>query len=159
MNGNEKIIDKLNFILTGELTAMDVYFLQSRMFQDWGNTKLYEQLDHEMEDEKGHAALLIERILFLEGFPDLVSRESFKVGKSIPEILTIDLDLEYQVANNLREAMALCEAEQDYVSRDILGTLLKDTEEDHIQWLETQLKLIDKMGLQNYTQSMSSSVA
>ena len=153
MKGNQQVIEKLNELLAGELSAMDQYFVHSRMYQDWGLEKLYERIDHEFDDEKQHAAALIERILFLEGTPDMVTRIPIKVGNDIPSMLQNDLDLEYKVVQDLRDVMALCESVQDYVTRDILLKMLDDTEEDHAYWLEQQLGLIKRIGLQNYTQS------
>lgn len=153
MKGNNKVIDTLNKLLAGELTAMDQYFTHSRMFDDWGFSKLYERIDHEMDDEKGHADVLIKRILFLEGTPMVGNRAALNIGKEVPEMLANDLDLERQVVAGLREAIALCEQEQDYQTREILEGMLADTEEDHTYWLEKQLGLIDKVGLQNYLQS------
>jgi len=153
MKGNNKIIDTLNELLAGELTAMDQYFIHSRMFDDWGLTKLYERIDHEMDDEKQHADLLIKRILFLEGTPDLSQRSGLNIGKDVPEVLKNDLELERSVITALRKAIASCEQEQDYQTREILEGMLADTEEDHTYWLEKQLGLIDKVGLQNYLQS------
>ena len=154
MKGNQKVIDTLNSLLAGELTAMDQYFIHSRMYEDWGLNKLYERIAHEMEDETGHADLMIKRILFLEGFPDMVKREPLNVGKTVPEMLKNDLELEYSVVKNLKEAIAICEQEKDYETRAMLVKQLEDTEEDHTHWLEQQLGLIDKMGIQNYLQAM-----
>lgn len=154
MKGNQKVIAVLNTLLASELAAMDQYFIHSRMYEDWGLTKLYERIGHEMEDETGHADKLIRRILFLEGMPDMVTRESIHIGKTVPEMLKSDLDLEYAVVKALKEAIALCESEQDYETRAMLVQLLEDTEEDHAYWLEKQLGLIDKIGLQNYLQAM-----
>jgi len=153
MKGNTKIIDSLNSLLVGELTAMDQYFIHSRMYQDWGLEKLYERIDHEFDDEKGHASRLIERILFLEGTPDLSKRAGLNIGKDVPQMLDNDLQLEYSVDKALKAAIKLCEDEQDYQSREILERMLADTEEDHAYWLEKQLGLIKKVGLQNYLQS------
>lgn len=153
MKGNKKVIDTLNELLAGELTAMDQYFIHSRMYQDWGFNKLYERINHEFDDEKGHAAALIERILFLEGTPDLTQRAALKVGKNVPQMLKNDLQLEYDVDKALKSAIKLCEEQKDYQSREILEQMLADTEEDHAYWLEKQLGLIDKVGLQNYLQS------
>lgn len=153
MKGNTKVINTLNELLAGELTAMDQYFIHSRMYQDWGLEKLYERINHEFDDEKGHAANLIERILFLEGTPDLSKRSGLKVGKDVPEMLENDLQLEYSVDKALKAAIQLCETEQDYQSREILEQMLADTEEDHAYWLEKQLGLIQKVGLPNYLQS------
>ncbi|PSJ45019.1 bacterioferritin [Zobellella taiwanensis] len=153
MKGNPKIIAALNDLLAGELSAMDQYFIHSRMYDDWGLHKLFERIDHEFEDEKGHASKLIERILFLEGTPDMVTRVPLNIGKDVPAMLQSDLDLEYKVIEDLRKVMALCEQEQDYQTRDMLQVLLSDTENDHTYWLEQQLGLIRRIGLPNYLQS------
>ncbi len=154
MKGNKKVIDVLNKLLAGELTAMDQYFVHSRMYEDWGLSKLYERIGHEMEDETGHADQMIKRILFLEGTPNLSKREPLNIGSTVPEMLKSDLDIEYSVVKNLKAAIALCEAEQDYETRAMLVKQLEDTEEDHAYWLEKQLGLIDKIGLPNYLQAM-----
>jgi len=153
MKGNQRVIDALNGLLAMELAAMDQYFIHSRMYDDWGLHKLFERIDHEFDDEKGHAAALIERMLFLEGIPDMTRRDGFKVGTDVPSMLESDLRVEYEVAQRLKDAIKLCEEEQDYVSREILEKLLEDTEDDHAYWLEKQLGLIKKIGLQNYLQS------
>ncbi len=153
MKGNQRVIDALNGLLAMELAAMDQYFIHSRMYDDWGLHKLFERIDHEFDDEKGHAAALIERMLFLEGTPDMTKRDGFKVGTDVPSMLESDLRVEYEVAKRLKAAIKLCEEEQDYVSREILEKLLEDTEDDHAYWLEKQLGLIKKIGLQNYLQS------
>ncbi|MAD43463.1 MAG: bacterioferritin [Oceanospirillaceae bacterium] len=153
MKGDAKVIEMLNALLAGELTAMDQYFIHSRMYQDWGLDKLFDRINHEFEEEKDHASELIERILFLEGIPDMVTREPINVGKDVPSMLKADLDLEYAVVTHLREVMNYCESVKDYVTRDMLLKLLDDTEEDHAHWLEQQLGLIDRIGLQNYIQS------
>jgi|TARA_B100000965_G_scaffold402189_1_gene427578 bacterioferritin len=159
MQGNPKIIDALNGLLASELAAMDQYFIHSRMYQDWGLHKLYERISHEFDDEKGHAAALIERMLFLQGTPDMTQRKGFKVGADVVAMLESDLRVEYEVDAELKTVIALCEQEQDYVTRDILLGLLKDTEEDHAYWLEIQLGLINKVGLENYLQSQMESGA
>ena len=153
MKGNTKIIDILNKLLAGELTSMDQYFTHSRMYDDWGFSKLYERIDHEMDDEKEHADRLIKRILLLEGVPTVGNRSPLKIGKDVPEMLKNDLELERSVIVALREAIAVCEQEKDYQTREILEVMLADTEEDHAHWLEQQLGLIEKVGLQNYLQS------
>ena len=153
MKGNQKIIDALNTLLAGELAAMDQYFIHSEMYADWGLNKLYERIAHEFDDEKAHAKLMIERILFLEGTPDLSKRDPITVGKTVPEMLQHDLDVEYRVAHNLKQVIALCEQEQDYQTREMLRQQLADTEEDHAYWLEQQLGLINRVGLQNYLPS------
>lgn len=153
MKGSTKIIDILNKLLAGELTSMDQYFTHSRMYDDWGFSKLYERIDHEMDDEKEHADRLIKRILLLEGVPAVGNRSPLKIGKDVPEMLKNDLELERSVIVALREAIAVCEQEKDYQTREILEVMLADTEEDHAHWLEQQLGLIEKVGLQNYLQS------
>ena len=153
MKGDSKVIEFLNALLTGELTAMDQYFIHSRMYENWGLRKLYERIDHEMGDETGHADALIKRILFLEGTPDLGKRHGLKIGSSVPEMLNNDLALETQVITSLKEVINYCETVQDYQTREILEKMLGDTEEDHTYWLETQLGLIQKTGLENYLQS------
>ena len=154
MKGNTAIIQQLNQLLACELAAMDQYFIHSEMYANWGLTKLYERIGHEFDDEKRHAKMLIERILFLEGKPDMTRREpGIKVGSDVPEMLQFDLDVEYAVDGMLKDAMALCEREQDYVTRDMLQQLLEDTEVDHAWWLEQQLGLVSRLGLPNYLQS------
>ena len=153
MKGNTQVISALNGLLAYELAAMDQYFIHSRMYEDWGIMKLFERIDHEFDDEKQHASMLIQRILFLEGSPDMQTRPSLHIGKTVPEMLQSDLDVEYAVANSLRAAIALCEQERDCVTREILEKLLDDTEVDHAFWLEQQLGLIKTIGLENYIQS------
>ena len=153
MKGQPEVIAALNRLLSGELSAMDQYFIHSEMYQDWGLSKLHEGIAHEFDDEKGHAKALIERILFLEGTPDLTTRDPIQVGKDVLEMLKNDLQLEYEVVNALRDAIRLCEQKQDYQTREILEQLLDDTEDDHAYWLEKQLRLIDLIGLPNYLQS------
>ena len=157
MNGGDKVIEHLNGLLGWELAAMDQYFIHAEMYADWGLHKLHERIAHEFEDEKGHAKALIERMLFLEGTPDMVSRPAINVGADVPAMLQSDLDVELAVGKALKEAIAVCEAEQDYESREILEKLLEDTEVDHTWWLEQQLGLIDRVGLQNYIQSQMGS--
>ncbi|NRA83016.1 MAG: bacterioferritin [Gammaproteobacteria bacterium] len=154
MKGNSEVIDGLNMLLTGELTAMDQYLVHSKMYEDWGIMKLHERIAHEFEDEKGHAQALIERILFLEGKPDVSKREGLAIGSDVKSMLSNDLDLEYQVVTNLRQVIALCETKQDFQTRNMLMPLLEDTEEDHVYWLEQQLGLIGRIGSENYIQSM-----
>lgn len=155
MQGNASIIKTLNTLLSIELTSIDQYFVHSQMYENWGLQKLYERIDHERQDEIGHATLLIERILFLEGTPDVAARGKLRVGKAVPEMLQNDLETEYENARELRQAIALCEQERDYVTRDILLKLLEDTEKDHTHWLEQQLGLIKSVGLENYLQSQA----
>ena len=153
MQGNNQVITHLNELLAGELTAIDQYFIHSRMYENWGFSKLYERIAHEVQDETNHADALIKRILFLEGTPDLSKREPLKVGKTVEEMLQNDLAVELKVVKDLRNVMAYCESVQDYVTREILQAMLKDTEDDHAHWLEQQLGLISRIGLQNYLQS------
>ena len=153
MQGKAIIIAELNKLLAGELTAIDQYFIHSRMYQDWGYNKLFERISHESDEEKQHAAWIIERILFLEGTPEMTLREPLNVGKTVPDMLKNDLQLEYNVVKNLKAAIKLCELEQDYQTREMLEKQLDDTEVDHAYWLEKQLRLIDQIGLQNYLQA------
>lgn len=158
MKGKTSVTDRLNHLLTGALTAADQYFVHSRILQNWGFHELYERIEHERQDELGHAETLIKRILFLEGVPDVAARVPLRVGADVPTMLRNDLALEVEVIDALKEAIAHCEAEQDYQTRHLLRQLLHDTEEDHTHWLEQQLFLIDKLGLQNYLQSAAGSV-
>ena len=153
MQGKKVTIDQLNALLAFELAAMDQYFIHSQMYQDWGLNKLYERISHEFDDEKGHATKLIERMLFLEGTPNMVDRDGLVIGSDVPSMLESDLRVEYAVAQALKDAISLCESEQDYVTRDMLLVLLDDTEMDHAYWLEQQLGLIKRLGLSNYLQS------
>lgn len=157
MKGNEKVLAALNGLLHNELAAIDQYFTHSRMYQDWGLEKLFQRLDHEMEEEIGHADALIQRILFLEGTPNLKDRRDLLIGRDVPEMIKNDLTLEREVAAALTAAIRLCEEEHDFQTREILETLLADTEEDHIYWLEQQQGLINKIGLPNYIQSQMGS--
>lgn len=156
MKGHQEVIDALNGLLTGELSAMDQYFVHARMYEDWGLNELYERIAHESDDEREHAAKLVSRILFLEGTPDVASREKLNIGKDVEAMLKSDLAYEYKVADNLRRVIALCETKGDYVTRELLQQLLEETEDDHLYWLEKQLGLIDRIGLPNYLQSKMS---
>ncbi|MBT1449645.1 bacterioferritin [Glaciecola sp. XM2] len=153
MQGKDNVISGLNSLLGYELAAMDQYFIHSQMYLDWGLTKLYERINHEFDDEKGHATKLIERMLFLGGTPDMVTRTGLEIGAEVPDMLASDLRVEYEVAAKLKEVIAIAETEQDYVTRDMLLVLLDDTEMDHAHWLEQQLGLIKRLGLSNYLQS------
>lgn len=153
MKGSKKVIDTLNALLTHEMSAADQYFIHSRMYQDWGLNELYQRLKHEQEEELDHAAQLVERLLFLEGNPDVAARAKLNIGTDVSSMMKSDLAYELSVVQGLKSAIAVCEAEQDYVSRELLLGLLKDTEEDHTHWLEQQLGLIGLMGLENYVQS------
>lgn len=149
---SEKVIAELNKILTNEMTAINQYFLHSRMLKDWGFEKLGEYEYKESIDEMKHADVLIERILFLNGLPNLQDLHRLRVGENVKEILECDLQLEEAAIPELRAAIAVCEAETDYVSRDLLSDILEN-EEEHLDYLETQLDLLAKMGEENYLQS------
>lgn len=153
MQGDKQVIVYLNELLAGELTAIDQYFIHSRMYQNWGLEKLYERINHEVQDETNHADALIKRILFLEGTPDLSKREPLAVGATVPDMLQNDLAVELKVVADLRKVMAYCESVRDYQTREILKVMLDDTEIDHAHWLEKQLGLIEMVGLENYLQS------
>lgn len=153
MKGNAEVTQHLQILLNGELAARDQYFAHSRIYKDWGLNKLYERLNHEMEEEIEHADLLIERLLFLEVQPDYSNQDQVNVGKTLPEMLQNDLDVEYSVVKTLKVTIKICEDAQDYDTRAMLTKLLDDTEMDHAYWLEQQLALIEKIGLQNYSQS------
>lgn len=155
MKGDAKIIQQLNKLVAGELTAIDQYFVHSRVYENWGLKKLYERIGHERTEEVGHAAMLVQRILFLEGAPNVAAREPLKIGQDVPQMLKNDLDLELSVIAALKGAITACETARDYQTREILEKLLEDTEEDHAHWLEQQLWLIEKTGLQNYLQSQT----
>ncbi|BAL93955.1 bacterioferritin [Rubrivivax gelatinosus] len=156
MQGHPAILDALNALLVDELAARDQYFIHSRMLSEWGLTKLADRIGHEMEDETGHADALIRRILMLGGTPRMTPN-ALDVGHDVPSILQSDLAVELRVVQHLREVMALCEAERDYVTRDILLPMLDDTEQDHAHWLEQQLRLIGLVTLPNYLQSQMAS--
>ncbi|MBD5770223.1 bacterioferritin [Marinomonas colpomeniae] len=153
MKGSQKVIDSLNALLANELAAIDQYFIHSRMYDDWGLNKLYERLNHEMEEETQHSDWLIKRILFLEGVPCMTKRRDLLVGSDLKSMISNDLTLELEVVSSVRAAIAVCESEADYQTREMLEKLLFDTEEDHVYWLEQQLGLMEKIGMQNYYQS------
>ncbi len=153
MKGSQKVLDSFNSLLANELAAIDQYFIHSRMYEDWGLHKLYDRLEHEREEETEHADFLIKRMLFLEGKPNMVKRRDLIIGSNVKEMMANDLILEMDVVAALREVIAICEQENDYQSREILEKLLCDTEEDHVYWLEKQLGLIEKIGIENYIQS------
>lgn len=153
MKCDEKIINILNDLLAGELSAVDQYLIHGEMYADMGFKRLAEKALHESEHERQHAMAIIQRILFLEGTPDLSKRSALRVGKTVPDMLQADLDYEYHVVGELKKAMAACEKAQDYVTRDMLAIQLEDTEMDHAYYLEKQLRLIELLGLQNYQQS------
>lgn len=153
MKGDKKIIDSLNSLLTGELTASDQYLIHGEMVSDLGLPQLAAHMLHESEHEKLHAQLIIQRILFLEGKPDVAKRNSLNIGKNVKEMLENDLAFEYAVVKNLKKAIEACEKADDFVTREMLVTQLDDTEMDHAYWIEKQIKLIKLTGLENYLQS------
>jgi bacterioferritin len=152
MQGDKKVIQYLNAALKNELTAVNQYFLHARMLKNWGFDRLGDYEYDESIDEMKHADRLINRILFLEGLPNLQDLNRLRIGESVPEILKADLDTEMEACPLLREAIAHCEGVRDYISRELLEDIL-ESEEEHIDFLETQLQLIDKVGLPNYLQS------
>ncbi len=153
MKGDPKVIEYLNLALKNELTAINQYFLHARMYENWGLHRLNEHEYEESIDEMKHADALVRRILFLEGLPNLQDVGKLKVGENVEEMLRCDLALELEAVPLLREAIAHCESCGDYVSRELFEDIL-ESEEKHIDWLETQLDLIGKVGLENYLQSM-----
>lgn len=154
MKGDATVIEHLNRVLKNELTAINQYFLHSRMLKDWGLNKLGDFEFGESVDEMKHADALIERILFLEGLPNMQSLGKLRIGEDVPEMLQGDLDLELDAIPDLRGGIAYCEAHKDYVTRELFDNILK-SEEEHVDFLETQLQLIEKVGIQNYIQSQT----
>jgi bacterioferritin len=152
MRGNEKVIEFLKEALKAELTAINQYFLHSRMLKNWGFGKLADKEYEESIDEMKHADDVIERVLFLEGLPNLQDLGKLHIGEDVPELLQCDLGLELDALDDLRSAIAYCEAHKDYVSRQLFDSIL-ESEEGHVDWLETQLAVIEKVGLENYLQS------
>ncbi|MDP2100159.1 MAG: bacterioferritin [Methylobacter sp.] len=152
MKGDSKVIEYLNKALENELTAINQYFLHARMYKNWGLQKLNEKEYHESIDEMKHADKLIERILFLEGLPNVQNIGKILIGEHTQEMLNCDLKLEQLAVPLLREAIVYCESVKDFISRDLFSDIL-ESEEEHVDWLETQLELIEKVGIQNYLQS------
>jgi bacterioferritin len=152
MKGNEKIIAHLNAALKNELTAINQYFLHSRMLKNWGLQRLASHEYEESIDEMKHADNLIQRILFLDGLPNLQSLHGLMIGENVREILECDKKLEDKAMPDLRAAITDCEKVDDYVSRMLFSSIL-ESEEEHVDWLETNLELIEKIGLENYIQS------
>ncbi len=153
MKGVPQVVNTLNKLLAGELMAVDQYLAHGEIYSDLGLVKLAEHTLHESEHEREHARAIIQRILFLEGDPDLASRHPMTIGKSVGEMLRNDLQIEYQVADHLKKAVEICEANQDFVSRDMLVKQIEDTEMDHAYFLEKQIRLIELVGIENYLQS------
>lgn len=153
LKGDKKVLDALNAQLSNELTAINQYFLHARMYRNWGLEKLNQKEYAESIGEMKHADMLIERILMLDGLPNLQNLHKLLIGENTEEILSCDLKVETGARDHIRNAIVICEEARDFVSRDLFLTILDDTEE-HIDWLETQIDLVARLGIQNYEQSM-----
>lgn len=151
MQADPKVIDYLNTVLTNELTAINQYFLHARMLEHWGVTKLGKHEYHESVDEMRHADRLIKRILFLDGLPNLQRLNPLLIGQTAEEILRCDMSLEDKAVADLRDAIPYCESVRDFVSRDLFSEILRN-EEEHIDFIETQLELISRIGVENWIQ-------
>lgn len=149
MKGDIRIIEALNDVLCGELTAINQYFLHGRMCRNWGYTKLGDTIYSHSIGEMKHASEVTDRILFLEGVPNLQKLGKLQIGETVVEQLESDLGLEQDAISRLRKAVTLCTELSDFASKDLLETILKD-EEQHVDWLETQLHLVKSIGLENY---------
>ena len=152
MKGDAKVIEYLNKVLKNELTAINQYFLHSRMLKDWGLDRLGDYEYHESIEEMQHADTIIERILFLDGLPNLQDLGRLKIGENVEEILKADLALELDAIPDLRDGIEYCESVRDYVTREIFERILEN-EEEHVDFIETHLGLIEKVGIENYQQS------
>lgn len=159
MKGDKKIIEILNDLLVGELTATDQYLMHGEQYADMGLRGLAEHTLHESLHEREHAQAIIQRILFLEGKPDLSKRDALNIGADVKGMLESDLDLEYKVVKHLKKAIEACEKAEDFVTREMLLLQLEDTEMDHAYFLEKQLKLIKLTGIENYIQSQMTASA
>jgi len=151
MKGNEQVLEYLNKALKHELTAVNQYWLHYRMLDDWGFTRLARKSKEEALEEMQHADSLIERILFLEGFPNLQNLDALMIGQNLEEVLSSDLKAEYSARALYQEARGVCNQHDDYASMNLFESLIRD-EEDHIDWLETQIDLLNKIGIENYGQ-------